>query len=81
MAAVREAYLAHREGRTVVPNSSFLHLGKGTRDRIIALPAYLGTSDNVAGVKWVASFPGNVARGLDRASALNHFELGARWAR
>ena len=70
VATVRDAYMAHRDGLTIVPPSCFLRVGSGTPNRIIALPAYLDTLPTVAGVKWIASFPGNVARGLNRASAV-----------
>ena len=68
--AVKDAYLRHREGRTDLPHSVFLRFGDGRPDRIIALPARIDDDDPVAGIKWIASFPGNVRHGMARASAL-----------
>ncbi len=80
---VREAYLAHAEGRCVNPDSYFLRLPDKPDCRIIALPAYLGKDFDVAGLKWIASYPANVRRGFPRASAvlvLNSYETGYPFA-
>src|SRR5918995_3148693 len=80
---VRDAYLAHAKGQSVNPDSYFLRFPEKPDCRIIALPAYLGDGFHVAGLKWIASYPGNIQRGFPRASAvlvLNDYETGYPFA-
>ncbi|WP_316522791.1 2,3-diaminopropionate biosynthesis protein SbnB [Kitasatospora brasiliensis] len=76
---VEQAYRIHGEGRTVNPPSYFLKFPDKPSSRIIALPASIGGDVAVDGLKWISSFPENVAAGIPRASAvliLNDHETG-----
>lgn len=80
---VRRTYEALGGGQVVNPDSYFLRFPDRPNGRIIALPAYLGGEFDVAGIKWIASFPDNVAHGIPRASAvliLNDHDTGYPFA-
>jgi N-[(2S)-2-amino-2-carboxyethyl]-L-glutamate dehydrogenase len=49
------------------------------KNRIIAMPAFVGGNFNMAGIKWIASFPDNIQKGIPRAHSiviLNNSETG-----
>lgn len=67
---VKQVYVDHARGRAFNPDSYFLRFRDSDRNRIIALPAVLEDDRPIAGIKWISSFPDNVSRGCDRASAM-----------
>lgn len=69
MDAIREGYRLHKDGKTVLPYSSFLRPPDGGINRIISLPGWLGGDSPIAGNKWIASFPDNLGKNMERASA------------
>ncbi len=67
---IARVYVDAAHDQLVNPDSLFLRPDSARRDRIIALPAWVPANPPAVGLKWISSFPGNVARGLPRASAL-----------
>lgn len=70
LAAIKKSYLTYAPETSDVPHSSFLRFPDHKKNRIIALPAYIGESFNAAGIKWISSFPDNISHGIERASAV-----------
>jgi N-[(2S)-2-amino-2-carboxyethyl]-L-glutamate dehydrogenase len=80
---VEATYRLHGAGDSVNPPSYFLRFPDRPTSRIIALPASIGGQIRVDGLKWISSFPDNVAAGIPRASAvliLNDHDTGYPFA-
>jgi 2,3-diaminopropionate biosynthesis protein SbnB len=80
---VEATYRRHSAGDSVNPPSYFLRFPDRPSARIIALPASIGGPLRVDGLKWISSFPENVAAGIPRASAvliLNDHDTGYPFA-
>jgi N-[(2S)-2-amino-2-carboxyethyl]-L-glutamate dehydrogenase len=80
---VEATYRLHGAGDSVNPPSYFLRFPDRPASRIIALPASIGGQVRVDGLKWISSFPQNVAAGVPRASAvliLNDHDTGYPFA-
>jgi 2,3-diaminopropionate biosynthesis protein SbnB len=80
---VEAAYRLHSDGDSVNPPSYFLQFPDRPSARIIALPASIGGTIRVDGLKWISSFPQNVPAGLPRASGvliLNDHDTGYPFA-
>jgi 2,3-diaminopropionate biosynthesis protein SbnB len=64
------------------PIKPYLRYGSQA-NRIIAMPAYVGGEVQTAGIKWIASFPDNLVKGLPRAHSvliLNESDTGRPFA-
>jgi N-[(2S)-2-amino-2-carboxyethyl]-L-glutamate dehydrogenase len=80
---VEATYRLHGAGDSVNPPSYFLRFPDRPSARIIALPASIGGPLRVDGLKWISSFPENIAAGVPRASAvliLNDHDTGYPFA-
>lgn len=65
-------------GKYAQPIKPYLRYGN-PKNRIIAMPSFVGGNVNVSGIKWIASFPDNIEKGLPRAHSvliLNEAETG-----
>lgn len=60
------------------PLKPYLRYGD-PKNRIIAMPAFVGEKIDKAGIKWIASFPDNIEKGIPRANSvviLNNSDTG-----
>ncbi|MDD5343017.1 MAG: 2,3-diaminopropionate biosynthesis protein SbnB [Smithella sp.] len=66
---IEGAVVCLRNNNYSQPIKPYLRYGD-LKNRIIAMPAYVGGSFNVAGIKWIASFPDNIKKGIARANSV-----------
>lgn len=66
---IRSAVTCIEQDDFAQPIKPYLRYGD-PRNRIIAMPAFAGGAVNMAGIKWIASFPGNLDKGLPRAHSV-----------
>lgn len=75
---IRSALKSYETRDFSQPIKPYLRYGN-PNNRIIAMPAYLGGHVDMAGIKWIASFPDNVEKGIPRANSvviLNQAQTG-----
>ncbi|SFE66748.1 ornithine cyclodeaminase [Paenibacillus algorifonticola] len=68
--SIEDAVHVMDNGDYAQPVKPYLRYGGNAANRIIAMPAYVGGSIHAAGIKWIASFPGNLNTGMPRAHSL-----------
>lgn len=66
---IEDAIQCLEDGQTVQPIKPYLRF-KDMSNRIISMPAYLGNEFDIAGIKWIASFPNNIKKGVPRANSV-----------
>ena len=75
---VEQSVVALKEDDYAQPLKPYLRY-RNPQNRIIAMPAFVGAQIQMAGIKWIASFPDNIDKGIPRASSvivLNNADTG-----
>jgi N-[(2S)-2-amino-2-carboxyethyl]-L-glutamate dehydrogenase len=75
---IRDAVKIMAHGDFSQPIKPYLRYGD-QKNRIIAMPAYIGGGTSLAGIKWIASFPDNIHKNRPRAHSvtiLNQHDSG-----
>lgn len=75
---IEKAVLAIGDNDYAQPVKPYLRY-RNPMNRIIAMPAFVGGQTNMAGIKWISSYPGNLEKGIPRANSvtvLNNADTG-----
>jgi ornithine cyclodeaminase len=72
VALMRDVFTLHGSNQTILPDEAYLPWTneKGEQVRSLNMPGYAGGSINMSGTKIINSNPGNILRGLPRASGM-----------
>lgn len=66
---IREACHAMARNDYAQPVKPYLRY-RNRKNRIIAMPGFVGGETELAGIKWIASFPDNIHKGIRRAHSI-----------
>lgn len=66
---IEEAVKCLDRGEFAQPIKPYLRY-RDLKNRVIAMPAFMGGSFDTAGIKWIASFPDNIKKGIPRAHSV-----------
>lgn len=69
ISVIEETVKCLYRNETAQPIKPYLRY-KEPQNRIIAMPAYVGGKVDRAGIKWIASFPDNINKGIQRAHSV-----------
>ncbi len=69
ISTIEESVKIYSEGDYSQPVKPYLRY-RDLNNRIIAMPAFIGGQHDISGIKWIASFPNNIDRGLPRAHSV-----------
>lgn len=78
IAIIEDSVKCLRDNDFAQPVKPYLRY-RNRNNRVIAMPAFVGGEINMAGIKWIASFPENIKKGLPRAHSviiLNNADTG-----
>jgi ornithine cyclodeaminase len=66
---IEEAVTCLDTGEFAQPIKPYLRY-RDLKNRVIAMPAFIGGPFDTAGIKWIASFPDNIKKGIPRAHSV-----------
>ncbi|MBE7074213.1 MAG: 2,3-diaminopropionate biosynthesis protein SbnB [Clostridiales bacterium] len=78
ISVIEDTVIAEKKGDFAQPIKPYLRFNDLT-NRIIAMPAFVGGKTDMAGIKWIASFPNNIYSNIPRANSvtvLNNSKTG-----
>lgn len=69
ISVIEKTIVSMEKGDFSQPVKPYLRYGN-PKNRIIAMPAFVGSDIDISGIKWIASFPDNINKGIPRAHSV-----------